>query len=118
MVACQTKKFGAIVHRRATFSELQRERGSCGGEGKPKRLRTEQRNGLEVELEARRWKIILEWTQERERPLCEKICGRLTQDGREKGRRERGSAPIFVVEEAHVLILHRQLSLKDLARRS
>jgi hypothetical protein len=33
-------------------------------------------------------------------------------------QQEGGSAPIFVVEEAHVMILHRQPSLKDPARKS
>jgi hypothetical protein len=32
--------------------------------------------------------------------------------------RKVGSAPIFVVEEAHIMILHRQPSLEDPARNS
>src|SRR5271168_657377 len=57
--------------------------------------------------------MVFEWTQEMERRLCEKMCGRLACYSREEGR-----ASIFVAEEAHVTMLHRHLCLADPARKS
>jgi len=60
--------------------------------------------------------MIFEWTQELERRLCEKMWPIDVQSGR--GKQKVGRASIFVVEEVHIMMLHRQLCLADSARKS
>jgi len=45
--------------------------------------------------------MALDWTQEMERRLDEKMCGQLTCCGGER-------AAIFVIGEANIMMLHRQ----------